>query len=502
MSITTQTLRKDYTANGVNTTFAVDFPIFYESNASSKFSLEIITTNTSGIETVKVETTDYTITYTAIENGIIQSSNVVFNTAPTNGHKVSILRKVNLTQNAEFTSTGTEKYSGKAVESALDKITLQVLQIQEALNRVVRLPKSSQLTNIEFPINQNVADEVIVVNSAGDNLSTKNLIDVNLAPVSTYIKTLLDDNTSSQARATLDAQQLNANLTSLAGLNSAANLTSLAGLNGASNKLPYFTGSGAMALQDRLATATNQGLTYVNNSITIANNVASPNDTIDFGAGTYITSAGNQIYVPAITKKIQSTGSWTAGTGQNGLDTGARAVSTFYRTYVVQNNSTLAYDILFVNSSSSPTIPSGYSNLGLLDYALIRVNGSNNIAPSKWDVNNKKIVLGSNESILVFSSTAGSGNTTILSTTEPLEFGIQMYLSTVSAGGSDLYCYGSEQAAGNQFDGVIIATNNGHQTAGSGLIYTSDGKLYWKNFSTTAGVTNQTCRIKSIKIRS
>ena len=168
----------------------------------------------------------------------------------------------------------------------------------------------------------------------------------------------------------------------------------------------------------------------------------------------------------------------------------------------MQNNSTLAYDIVFSVSYLSPTIPSGYTNLGLLDHALIRTNASNNIAPAKWDANDKKIVLGSNESILVFSSTAGSGNATIVSTTELLEFGIQMYLSTTVLGASDLYCYGSEQAAGTQFDGVLLATNNGLQTAGSGLIYTSDGKIYWKNFSTAGGVSNQNCRIKSIKIRS
>jgi hypothetical protein len=491
MSITTQTLRKDYTANGVNTTFAVDFPIFYESNASSKFSLEIIITDTSGIETIKVETTDYTITYTAIENGIIQSSNVVFNTAPTNGHKISILRKVNLTQNAEFTTTGTEKYSGKAVESALDKLTLQILQIQEALNRVVRLPKSSQLTNIEFPINGNVADEVIVVNSAGNNLSTKNLINVNLAPVSTYIKTLLDDNTSSQARATLDAQQLNTNL------NAFSNLT------GASNKLPYFTGSGTMALQDRLATITNQGVVYLPQNITIANNVASPNDTIDFGAGTYITLNGTQIYLPAISKKIQASGSWTAGTGQNGLDTGARAINTFYRTYIIQNNSTQAYDISFSTSATSPTIPSGYTNLGLLDYAFIRVNGSNNIAGAKWDANNKQLVLGPSEIIQVFSSLAGSGSALILNTTKPLEMQVRVSLTTTVAGGSDISVWGSEHDGNDGLDTVQATTNNGFSTSvGFSPIYTSNGTIYWKNFSTAGGISNQTCKIKSIKIRS
>lgn len=244
MTITTQTLRNDYTANGVNTSFAFTFPIFYESNATPKFSLEVITTDADGVETIKTETTDYTITYTTIENGVISQGNVVFNTAPTNGHKVSLLRKVNLTQNGDFTDKGTDDFNGATLESALDKLTLLALQQQENLNRVVRLPKSSPLTNIEFPIDATRANQVVVINNAGDNLSTKELADVGLAPVSPYMATLLDDTTASQARTTLDAQQLN------------ANLSALAGLTGASNKIPYFTGAGAMGLTDVINPAT------------------------------------------------------------------------------------------------------------------------------------------------------------------------------------------------------------------------------------------------------
>jgi len=250
------------------------------------------------------------------------------------------------------------------------------------------------------------------------------------------------------------------------------------------------------------ATTTTQGLTYLNNPITIANNVASPNDIINFGAGTYTTSAGNQIYLPAITKKIQSSGVWTAGSGANGLDTGARAANTFYRTYVVQNNSTLAYDIVFSVSYLSPTIPSGYTNLGLLDYALIRTNASSNIVASKWDVNDKKIVLGAGESIEVFNSTAGSGNAIIVSTTESLEFVVRTYLQTTGLGVSDLAVYGSEHSSSDPNDTVLIGTNNGFLTTGGGSVYTSDGKIYWKNFGIGAGVGNQTCKIKSIKIRN
>jgi hypothetical protein len=251
------------------------------------------------------------------------------------------------------------------------------------------------------------------------------------------------------------------------------------------------------------ATTTIQGKSYLPKNITIANNVASPNDTIDFGAGTYITSTGNQIYLPAISKKIQASGSWTAGTGQNGLDTGARAINTFYRTYIIQNNSTRAYDILFSSSGSSPTIPSGYSNLGLLDYALIRVNGSNNIATAKWDANDKRLVLGSSEIIQVFSSVAGSGNATIVNTTEPLEMQIRVSLTTSGAGGSDISVYGSEHNGNDGNDTVQATTNNGFSTSvGFSPIYTSNGTIYWKNFATAGGILNQTCKLKSIKIRS
>jgi hypothetical protein len=265
-----------------------------------------------------------------------------------------------------------------------------------------------------------------------------------------------------------------------------------------------YNGTSFVLVQDiRPATTTNQGVAYLNNPITIANNVASPNDVIDFGAGTFITSTGNQIYLPAITKKIQSSGAWTAGTGQNGLDSGARTASTFYRTYVIQNNATLAYDILFSTSATSPTVLSGYNNLGIIDYAFIRVNASTNIAVAKWNANNKRLVLGAGEPIQVFNGVAtGAGNATILNTTENLEFVVRLYLQTASAGGSDIAVYGNEHSASDPHDCITVATNNAHQTTGGGSVYTSDGKIYWKNFSVLGGVTNQVCKIKSIKIRS
>ena len=66
---------------------------------------------------------------------------------------------------------------------------------------------------------------------------------LSLADLSSFARTLIDDANASDARTTLDAQQLN------------ANLTALAGLTGAANKLPYFTAADTLSLADLTAFA-------------------------------------------------------------------------------------------------------------------------------------------------------------------------------------------------------------------------------------------------------
>jgi hypothetical protein len=94
------------------------------------------------------------------------------------------------------------------------------------------------------------------------------------------------------------------------------------------------------------------GLTLSYNSASLMN-IAAGQCTED--TGTFALTLG------AFTKTIQSSGSWTAGTGNNGLDTGAIANSTWYHVYVIAKADGTSPDILFSTSGTAPTMPSTYT---------------------------------------------------------------------------------------------------------------------------------------------
>lgn len=358
MTITNTILRNDYVANGSSTVFSFTFIVLSETNG---YTIQVITTDLIGVETIKTQGVDYTVQLN--DNGL---GTITFSTAPILNHKITLLQNVPYTQETDYIKAGTDKFPAESHEKALDKLTLISKQLLEKFNRVVSLPKSSNLSNIDLPINSSNANQILAINNAGDNLTTKNLADVGIAPVSDFAKTLLDDTTALQARATLDCQQSN------------INLTAFANLIGASNKIPYFTGSGAMTLQDKLATATNQGLTYLNNPITIANNSTDANNDIDFSAGNFqFSDLSNNAVLSAMTKRLDA--SWTAGTNQGGLDTGNKANSTWYHCYAIHNPTSGISDAIFSTNATNPSLPTGYTKYKRV--GSIKTNVSGNILP-------------------------------------------------------------------------------------------------------------------------
>lgn len=94
------------------------------------------------------------------------------------------------------------------------------------------------------------------------------------------------------------------------------------------------------------------GLTLTYNSTTL----------LSIAAGQCADSTGARLLsLSAFTKTLQASGSWTAGSGNNGLDTGARAASTWYHVFVISDSTGATVDVLFSLSATAPTMPSGYT---------------------------------------------------------------------------------------------------------------------------------------------
>lgn len=93
--------------------------------------------------------------------------------------------------------------------------------------------------------------------------------------------------------------------------------------------------------------------------LTLSRNATVTSLDIAAGAATDSTSADLMALASSITKSLNST--WVVGTGNGGLDTGAKANSTWYHIWLIKRIDTGVVDVLFSLSVSAPTMPASYT---------------------------------------------------------------------------------------------------------------------------------------------
>lgn len=113
--------------------------------------------------------------------------------------------------------------------------------------------------------------------------------------------------------------------------------------------------------------------------LTLSNNVSDANNDIDIAPGKVVDSGGteNMILSLSLTKRLDA--SWTVGSNQGGLDTGTKAINTWYHVWLIKRTDTGVVDVLFSTSGTTPTMPSGYTKKHRL--LSVRTDGSGNILP-------------------------------------------------------------------------------------------------------------------------
>ncbi len=164
MTVSSAQNKVSYAGDGSTTVFSV--PFLFQANGD----ITAILRDANGAETTWVEGTDYTLTGAGNPSG----GTLTATTVPGSGEKLTIKRVVSLTQETDYPEGG--QFPAQSHEDALDRGTMADQQLQEQIDRGVKLKATSALSDIELP--EPGADELIKWNSAGTGLETKKVADI------------------------------------------------------------------------------------------------------------------------------------------------------------------------------------------------------------------------------------------------------------------------------------------------------------------------------------
>lgn len=123
-----------YAANGVTTAFNFAFKVFSEDD------VQVVLSNTIGAETILTLTTDYTVSLNADQNanpGGVVTTNTVYST----GNKITLVGNVEFLQETDLTTGG--GFYPEVIEDALDRLTMLLQQLNEQVDRAVKVDVSS-----------------------------------------------------------------------------------------------------------------------------------------------------------------------------------------------------------------------------------------------------------------------------------------------------------------------------------------------------------------------
>lgn len=169
----TTTPRVQYNGNGSTTAFSVSF-VF-----STYVDLQVYLTDIStGVETLQTYTTHYTVSGGG-GSGTPATGTVTFVTAPASGKRITILRSVANKQTVDYVEN--DAFPAQSHELALDRLTMQLQDVRENLDRAIVFTPGSTTTDIS--VGTPIADAILRWDSTATTITTVSA-DTVAAPIS------------------------------------------------------------------------------------------------------------------------------------------------------------------------------------------------------------------------------------------------------------------------------------------------------------------------------
>jgi hypothetical protein len=183
--------RISYTGSG--TTGPFSFPYYFlEDNDLTVIKVTIAT----GAESTLALTTDYTVSGA----GEAAGGSVTLVASLSSAYKLVILRDPDVLQSTAYPRN--DPFPSATHERVVDKLTMLVQRLKDRMDRSVRL-SDGDTSGISVELSGLDAGEVVRVNAAGTALEGALPADMDLALVSAFVETLLDDADASAFLTTL-----------------------------------------------------------------------------------------------------------------------------------------------------------------------------------------------------------------------------------------------------------------------------------------------------------
>jgi WD40 repeat protein len=185
MTISTEAQPLSYNGNGVVTAFAITWRYLLKADVVATLR------SAAGVETVQVLITNYTLTDADVEAG----GTLTMLVAPASGTTLVITLEPPNTQSSSLPLGG--PFPSSAVEDALDRLAQQINKIENITDRAMLVPKTDTQSgsNLALPIDSLRASKFSAWDATGKPIAAAGT-SANLAPVSAFVDTLLDDSTA------------------------------------------------------------------------------------------------------------------------------------------------------------------------------------------------------------------------------------------------------------------------------------------------------------------
>jgi hypothetical protein len=166
MTVSSTTVKDSYSGNDSTTEFTYTFKIFADTD------LQVIIRSSTGTETVKTLTTHYTVAGAGDASG--GSITFTGGNTPATGETVVIRREVPQTQAIDYIAN--DPFPAESHEEGLDRATMTIQQMQEELDRAIKLSRTNTMTSTEFTVGATArANKILAFDSAGEISVTQEL---------------------------------------------------------------------------------------------------------------------------------------------------------------------------------------------------------------------------------------------------------------------------------------------------------------------------------------